>query len=1157
MPRPLRRAAAPSLFLLVALASLAPSWARAARPAVTPPQLSEQLSRSMARLATQGNAELVRERLAGRVAPSSLDVLVVGVDFSDSLLWGRDLSQFPGWPEQRRTGDRIVGTDIPMFAAHDSVFFDVQMQRVADYFGSVSRGRFELRWQVHGELINVGRPMGYYGDDDSSSTRLSQLSAEVVARIDDDVDFSGFDTLVLIHAGAGRETDILGDSPEQIFSNYLDRRDFEEARAAGYLDQPSIPTAEGPLEHVIVLPESESQDPLPAAGLNGFFGKLGVYCFEFGLRLGMLNLSDFTPSGRPDSQGIGNFGLMGYGLFNGVGLVPAPPCAMNRWLMGWVDAVDVTTDADLRLAAINEAAPAAGDTLLLRVPIDDRQYWLVEYRLQDPDGDLFFDFSDSNGNLIPDFWDADSATGDGRPSSSFDPATDVWESTLGAEWDFFTSDSSARTPDRCMRGGGSGLLIWHVDEAVIARAVLGGETNPNDDAQHKGVDLEEADGIQDLDRLRPDAFFLGWDGDAWRGEGADRFGPGTLPATSTADGTPTGVLFSGIGKVVQDSLPKADGICTGFVYHPSLPLRVEFGRDSGAGAQLAASLPLEPFPTRWDVRLADLDAPVGAPSPDPAEELVLAAEGGAVLAFRGGLTEYADGDGNPATTGVLAVYTDGGGSPREWLGPPAVGEVDGVGGPEIVLASPRAAELLSPNPTGGAVSVDSRTPRTTAARPDLVLVGPILMIPQSATGLGTGQAGIHDLFYVGHERESDTAILIREVFAPSYQLPPQAGSVRGIPASGLLASPRDGWFLLPWTDDEGAGVHEIDGARLLDHASWRLDGGFAAGMLPASVEGGELFYPAGEGRLRRSSVGGDVTTGWPGPDPATRSTREGIAGLPPAGSAAAGPRRPGGPLVVAWAAGGELWALDGGLRPLDGFPYRPGWSAGDAIVDSALATPLLVDLDGDDEVELIWHDPAGRLHAVDLRGSSLPGWPVPGPASPAASPAVGDVDGDGEMELVAAGHRLAIRSLRPPELAIDGERVGELRVYDLPGVPATAHAPWRQGRGGPTNAGRAPAAGPPAAPGGGSLVESSLALQPNPVRGDHLRVRVQAARDGLLVARAYNLEGELVASSPQRFTAAGEWFDERIPLPSAAGGLYLCQVEGAGDRIDAPFAVAR
>ncbi len=48
---------------------------------------------------------------------------------------------------------------------------------------------------------------------------------------------------------------------------------------------------------------------------------------------------------------------------------------------------------------------------------------------------------------------------------------------------------------------GSGILIWHIDENVInANFTVNFDRNyVNSNALHKGVDLEEADGIQHSD----------------------------------------------------------------------------------------------------------------------------------------------------------------------------------------------------------------------------------------------------------------------------------------------------------------------------------------------------------------------------------------------------------------------------------------------------------------------------------------------------------------------------------------------------------------------------------------------------------------------------------------------------------------------------------
>ncbi|MEA2123799.1 MAG: hypothetical protein QOI80_581, partial [Solirubrobacteraceae bacterium] len=100
---------------------------------------------------------------------------------------------------------------------------------------------------------------------------------------------------------------------------------------------------------------------------------------------------------------------------------------------------------------------------------------------------------------------------------------------------------------------------------------------------------------------------------------------------------------------------------------------------------------------------------------------------------------------------------------------------------------------------------------------------------------------------------------------------------------------------------------------------------------------------------------------------------------------------------------------------LDGFPRQlPG---------DAEASPVLADLDGDNENELIIANSDGEIHAFERAGGEVPGWPAhtpalradhlgapgwgsggvdPGGEAVLATPAVGDIDGDGVPEVVVA-----------------------------------------------------------------------------------------------------------------------------------------------------------
>ena len=1052
--------------------------------------------------------------LARRAAPSSLSMLVVGCDFADSLMFGRDRSEFPGWPEPRR-GSQVIppatpddpygGT--PVFAAHDSTYFDLQMQRVDDYFRTVSFGRLDLQWDVHGDIVNLPEGMGYYGDDDSSSVRAVRMAEQVVAAIDDQVDFSAYDTLVLIHAGAGQETDVNGDSPAQIFSNYLDARDFENAVEADYLEQPFVPSAEAAVEHVLVLPEAQAQDPPASNGLAGFFDVRGVYAFEIGLRLGMLSLADFTPGSFPDSQGIGNFGLMGYGLFTGLATVPSAPSAMNRHLMGWVDTVDVTTDAALRIGAMDSVGAAASDTLLVRVPINEREYWLVEYRLQDPDGDLFYSFpgktaeGGGNGNNLPDYFDADSARGDGTPTSTFDPTTDTWEDELGAEWDWFMSENSARTPDGCQRAGGSGLYIWHVDERVIQDAVLAGTNTINADATRKGVDVEEADGIQDLDSLAGGLYLLGADEDAWRGEGSTAFGPATLPDTRSNDGLRTGIRIAEVSNVVQDSLPKFEFqgqlFCSGFVYRPAMGFTVEFDVTSDGPRELGRARTVGLAPD-FDLRAADLGSSAADRSPDGVVDLVAAADRGRVLAWRNGVEPF----GLVWEWATLPVGDD----PR---GAPAVVDVDGDGRLDVVVvgeSTVQAAGIADPplvtNTTGRGVSAFLATTsdfgidglggfvRSGESGTELVVVGPAGPDPTS------------DVVWTSDERLDEAVFVTTDVARV-------AGVRRDSTSTTLVTFEVDGTVLRRATLGTGAIP------RTLAPVVFGTDS-------PA------VTWVDDEGRLHLGAVASPAAV----PD---RSSLE--TGLP-ASMPAVARTREGGPTLVAVTLGGALHAFDRNLRSLPGFPYRPDRGGVDPPVGNRAVAPVLVDLDGDGTVEIVWHEPAGSVHAVDLQGRPVPEWPVAGPAEPVSTPVVADLDGDDDFDLAVVGRFERLESIDAPERDFEATITGDLRVFDLE-VPVSAYAPWTQGGHGVDNATRARIE-----PSSGAFgPDPGLVVYPNPTVDGRVRVRLRVNRSSTVTVTVYSLEGQEVVSLGPVPAPAGTFFEEEIDLGDVAAGMYLCAVE--------------
>ncbi|HEU4929494.1 MAG TPA: hypothetical protein VFU38_06655, partial [Candidatus Krumholzibacteria bacterium] len=287
------------------------------------------------------------------VGDDTLRVIAIQVQFTDSLM----------------TGER------------DSTWFANELTHTEQYFRGASRGRFQLAWTLEGTLYTLPKAMGYYGADSREEERVVELAQSVIDLADDDIDFSQYEHVFIIHAGAGQETDINADSPNQIWSSFYDRGDIREAQDDE--ESPGLPTDDALggdpffVDNFTVVPSRASQD-------FATVGTLGIWAFEVGSRIGLVPLFDSTPSGAPDSQGVGNFCLMAYGIFNVNGFVPAFPCAFNRMLAGWLDPVVVEADdtpALVRLTDVNTGAES--DTLCVKIPITDSEYFLVTNRVHD------------------------------------------------------------------------------------------------------------------------------------------------------------------------------------------------------------------------------------------------------------------------------------------------------------------------------------------------------------------------------------------------------------------------------------------------------------------------------------------------------------------------------------------------------------------------------------------------------------------------------------------------------------------------------------------------------------------------------------------------------------------------------------------------------
>jgi len=1106
-----------------------------------------------------GAKDLQRRRLAGEKAPGTLNAILLMCDFSDSLMLGRH-GEVPGdFPPPRQT-DRY-------YAAHDSVFFQHLMGDVSDYFNAVSGGRLTVNTTVHPRTVNLPDPMGFYGNHPELGEQQILLASTVVGSLDSEINFPDYDTVILVHAGAGQETDILGNSPEQIFSTYLDPADFAWAVEDSILDTPYIPAAGFPpgtgIDRVLVLPETEQQDPVGT--FDGGFGSLGVYCFEVGLHLGMLSLSDFTPGGFPDSQGIGQFGLMGYGLFVGLGFIPPHPCAFNKYLMGWLEPYEAQVMAGGEWRLTPSERPADPDACA-RVSITGQEYWLLEYRLQDPNGDRRFTFSnDLNGNGLPDFWDDDSENGDGTPTGKFDPdpdSGDIRERVTDAEWDFAMSENSARLPgEECVSGqpcdpgelaAGSGVFVWHIDEGVIQDVFNAPGNLFNADPARKSVDLEEADRIQDLDSRQPSAFMLGGDDDSFRGEDAHVFDSGTLPATDSAGGARTGVVFRGFSDVVLDSQSFVVVLDTtthrGYEYAEAMTFTLTAETDSDAGPVLAARR--DDFPpgtdlTGSDVLVARLE------TTGSRDQIILAGHQGEVFVLDGELNEFLDYDNNPATLAPFAVGRRDG-NPVPWNLPPAAGDLDHDGEVEIILTGPTGIYAFKADAT----PILDIEPGAVGLYQDLSGCElPPILLPMDYQASGQDSLSVSVCVVALEAGETYLRFFGGPAAAPGPVF--NLGSVL-VPSVPVLANE----FLLTAVADTVDGAHRLvvldmtpsvipEESIRLELSLAREPGPFPVtwGLVPGTRPEAPVYYAI---IVDRSGHGETVFF-----DDVLRKARDNM--LWDETVEIRSPLAVGGAFVgddFLGRTGHSGYWLDGWpRRPIDPMAAVDGPGAGSPLVAELADSSLRLD-------QYIFPTRDGRIFGLGTMGESQQGWPLAGPARSAGSPALGLLTGDSLLDLAAIGSFPRITGVGSDSTGLDTEFISTVALWrdvTLTGAiwPMSGGSPWRSGSYDAALWVTLPIVGS-----GTGLVPGSHHCYPSPLLSGPLYVRGQVRSPARVRSFVYNLEGEEVVSTGWQDVAAVEPFAIEIALDGTATGLYLCRLvvesEGGGtDQSVVQFAVVR
>lgn len=473
-----------------------------------------------------------RRSLLGAAAAGidTVRVLLLRVSFASDRLDALTTLSTGGGFDLAPAGGSVVDP-----TPHDRAYFESHLCGLASYYRFQSCGRLEVAGTVApagpGDSYVVSDPADYGPGRAGSWTAadLVRFFRDCVKAADDalaaagyPVRFADYDAVVVAHAGANLQSDVDGDTPNDIPSFF-----------ASLAPESAVPVDGGAafVRDGCVISETSCQDDLVG-------GIAGVFAHEFGHQLGLPDLYNT----RAGTTSVGYWDLMDAGTYLGAllrdrddrlvyaeGFLPGGLSAWTRSLLGWV-ALDTIAAAEeaAALPAVERCPPRAVE---LRHAGDE--VFVIENRCAELDGEPTYLVRDPNGVIVG---TANCENCDVAPE---DP---VWEYVNG--YDLLLPIEALPAVN-----GGPGILVWRVDERLVAERRPANAINA---LSPRGVTLLEANGVPDLGRAGS-PYAYGWYDDAYfGGNNADLDGE-TVPSSISSWGVPTGAEMR-LGGQGRDTL---------------------------------------------------------------------------------------------------------------------------------------------------------------------------------------------------------------------------------------------------------------------------------------------------------------------------------------------------------------------------------------------------------------------------------------------------------------------------------------------------------------------------------------------------------------------------------------------------------------------------
>ncbi|MFH0736591.1 MAG: hypothetical protein V1773_19025 [bacterium] len=375
--------------------------------------------------------------------------------------------------------EKDYGNEIIDPLPHDLNYFNSHLTFAQNYYNKVSNGHVSVNYSLLPTVYKVTKKMREYSplkdsDDYTLMGNFSKEVWEIVSAENPSLDFAEYNLFAIFHAGVGRDVNISGSlgNDKDLPSVYLSLQALKKIYGADFV---GFPTNNAHVQNTMILPETESRE------ITGITGSVllelsinGLIVSSIASHLGLPDLFD-TETGL---SAIGRFGLMdGQAIFSYSGLFPPQPSAWEKIYLGWENPAILEQTGVYNVSIAASLASGLTNDKIYKIPINSTEYYLVENRQRDVNKDGAVLTINLNGQTITKVFEKDTT---GFYSYAIDSLAGVVTDIDEYDWAI----------------PGNGIVIWHIDENVINAKI---STNSiNTDKLKRGVDVEEADGIQDI-----------------------------------------------------------------------------------------------------------------------------------------------------------------------------------------------------------------------------------------------------------------------------------------------------------------------------------------------------------------------------------------------------------------------------------------------------------------------------------------------------------------------------------------------------------------------------------------------------------------------------------------------------------------------------------